>query len=327
MAGSGSAAFERMRTGNAPPPPSPAASRSASFRIARQPPQPSDALGLACGPRSRVTVLDIDTADENILADTLDRHGRTPFIVRSESGNYQAWYRHNGERRRTGRARPWPGLPIDLLGSGYVVAPPSRASRGQYEIIEGGLDDLDRLPVARGLESFRAVRAIAAAKQGAAVPVGCRNDSLWRHCMKQAHHCDAFDDLIDVARTFNEAECTEPLGDAEVIRAARSAWEITERGQNRVGQTGAWFPTEEAVRLITSSPDMFLLLAFLRANNGPDSRFIVCNGLADRFRWPRKRLSAARSALMASRYIKQLRGPGRSVGPAIYRWVRKGGQN
>jgi hypothetical protein len=60
-----------------------------------------------------------------VLADALGRHGPTPFVVRGGSGNFQAWYRYNGEPRRT---RAWPGLPIDLLGDGYVVAPPSMGS-------------------------------------------------------------------------------------------------------------------------------------------------------------------------------------------------------
>ena len=36
---------------------------------------------------------------ERTLAAALDRHGATPIIVRSGSGNHQAWYRHNGEHR------------------------------------------------------------------------------------------------------------------------------------------------------------------------------------------------------------------------------------
>ena len=76
---------------------------------------------------------------------------RPPLVVGSGSGKYHAYYRHNGERRRI---RPWRGLPIDLLGEGgLVVAPPSKATEGrQYEIIQGGLDDLDRLPVLRDLD-------------------------------------------------------------------------------------------------------------------------------------------------------------------------------
>jgi hypothetical protein len=101
------------------------------------------------GKRSKITVLDIDDKGERTLAAALDRHGSTPILVRSGSGNHQAWYRHNGEHRLI---RPWRGLPIDLLGAGFVVAPPSISTKGQYEFIQGSLDDLERLPVLRDLD-------------------------------------------------------------------------------------------------------------------------------------------------------------------------------
>src|SRR5215211_4402772 len=100
----------------------------------------NDAFGLALGPVNGITVLDVDTSDERVLSDAFGRHGASPFVVRSGSGNYHAWYRHAGERRLI---RPWGReLPIDLLGAGFVVAPPSIGARGRYEIIQGGLDDL-----------------------------------------------------------------------------------------------------------------------------------------------------------------------------------------
>jgi hypothetical protein len=101
------------------------------------------AIGFMCGPRSRVTVLDIDTNDERVVADAVDRHGNTPIISRTGSGNYQAWYRHGGERRLI---RPRGDVPIDILGGGFVVAPPSRVAKGSYQFIQGSLDDLSRLP-------------------------------------------------------------------------------------------------------------------------------------------------------------------------------------
>src|SRR3984893_8247325 len=51
----------------------------------------SDAFGFALGPRTKITVLDIDTSDEHVLMEAIARHGETPIIVRSGSGPYQAW--------------------------------------------------------------------------------------------------------------------------------------------------------------------------------------------------------------------------------------------
>jgi hypothetical protein len=108
------------------------------------------ALGFMCGARNKVTVLDADSTDENVLADALSRHGATPLVVRTASGKWHAYYKHNGERRRI---RAWgEDCPIDLLGGGVAVAPPSRIARGSYQIFQGSLDDLDRLPLMGGLD-------------------------------------------------------------------------------------------------------------------------------------------------------------------------------
>src|SRR5262249_17867300 len=69
--------------------------------------------------------------------------GGNPPMVATGSG-YHAYYRYGGERRLI---RPWgPDLPIDVLGGGYAVGAPSIATKGQYQIIRGTLDDLQKLP-------------------------------------------------------------------------------------------------------------------------------------------------------------------------------------
>src|SRR6516162_10145104 len=66
----------------------------------------TNTFGFWAGQRSRITVLDVDTTDERVLRDALDRHGPTPFIVRTASGKFHGLYRHNGEKRCI---RPWKG--------------------------------------------------------------------------------------------------------------------------------------------------------------------------------------------------------------------------
>jgi hypothetical protein len=288
----------------------------------------SDAFGFALGPKSRITVLDIDTPDERVLSDAITQHGPTPIVVRSGSGNYQAWYRYNGERRQI---RPWHDKPIDVLGSGYVVAPPSKGARGHYEIVQGSLDDLDRLPklaplpgVGGGLRKGASYCGTSVA--GRAVSEGARNDTLFRHCMVEARYCDTFDALLDVARTRND-ELLPPLPDGEVVKIAQSAWGYTERGENRFGRPGAWFTADEANYLIKTDHDIFLLLAYLRANNGPKRSFWIANGLEHEIGIPRKRLSAARKRLVEGGYVKLVRTASKQSGPALYQWIPKGGRN
>jgi hypothetical protein len=170
----------------------------ASADIARKYPY-ATAIGFMAGRRTGLTILDVDTTDEKVLADALDRHGPTPVIVRSGSGNHQAWYRHNGERRSI---RPFPEKPIDILGGGLVVAPPSQGIKGNYQFIQGGLDDLDWLPGLRDLriEPASSLPISLDLPPRKSIIEGERNDTLWRYCMREAHHCDDRETLIDVAR-------------------------------------------------------------------------------------------------------------------------------
>jgi hypothetical protein len=263
----------------------------------------ADAFGFCPGQRTGLTILDIDTKDETVLADALTRHGETKVIVRTGSGKFHAYYKHNGEPRLI---RPFAGRPIDVLGGGFVVAPPSQGTRQQYEFIAGSLDDLDTLSIMRGAAVSPAFERVSE---------GQRNKTLFDHCMRQAHHCDDLDALIDVARTRND-EFLPPLPEGEVIKTARSAWSYTESGKNRYGQTGVWFSTEETNTLIAQDHDAFLLLAFLRANNGPNSTFMVANGLEERIHMPRKRLAAARKRLEQS-HLDRVRPASRYGGPTL----------
>ena len=97
-----------------------------------------------------------------------------------------------------------------------------------------------------------------------------------------------------------------------------SAWKYTENNQNRFGQHGAYFPTEEVVSMLQDQ-DAFFLLAFLRAHQGPWSTFMVANGIGERLGWYRTRVSAARRRLIEMGYLKPLRQAGKGH-PALFKW-------
>lgn len=277
----------------------------------------ADAFGFCPGRRSGLTILDVDTNDERVLAYALDRHGPTPIVVRSGSGNHQAWYRHNGEKRLI---RPEPDTPIDILGSGFVVAPPSRGIKSHYQFILGGLDDLHRLPRLRGLPANVNRRTGTIAPQSTdLIREGVRNRTLWEHCMGAAHHCDDLDALLDVARTRN-AEFSPPLPDDEVVKVATSTWRYTVRGENWFGRPGVFFDANVADRFIRTDQDAFILLAFLRANNKPDRVFMVANGLANALGWTEKRVARTRNRLLEGKFIGRV-SPARQHRPAWYRWI------
>jgi hypothetical protein len=270
----------------------------------------ADAFGYIAGKRTKTTVLDVDTRDEKILSDALDRHGHTPIVIRTGSGKFHALYRYNGERRLI---RPWRGLPIDLLGGGFIIAPPSRATRGSYEFIHGSLDDLDQLPVLRDLDlDPPKTRGSAAAKDGE------RGSRLFEHLMRAANCVSSFDELLDEAKRFG-VNCEPPMEDDRMLSTAESVWKYTEQGLNRFGQHGAWMAATELDAMIVDDQDALILLAFLRRHQGPAATFMCANGLAETFGWHRVRLANARRRLIELGYFKPIRQAGRGV-PALFRW-------
>lgn len=274
----------------------------------------STAFGFAAGERSGITILDVDSPAENDLADAMSRHGQSPLIVRTLSGHYQGWYRWTGERRRI---RPMAGKPVDVLGGGFTVAPPSQGQGGKgYQIIAGSLDDLDRLP------------PLKAGGLGVPPPLehlgegSGRNDALYRLLGREVRACGDLPSLIDVANGIN-AGFGVPLPDNEVEKTAHSVWRMQAEGRNRFGCYGVWLPSNDLSKLMTIlSPPALALFAFLRANNGPVSQFMVADGLSARSEfssWSRRDIPNARKELIARGLIVPLSksAPGQA---ATYAW-------
>jgi hypothetical protein len=199
---------------------------------------PGANIGIVTGPRSKVTVIDIDSADPALWRAMEDRFGHTPLKVRTPSGGLHLYYRHNGEGCRN--LRGGEGPPVDVKGAGgLVVVPPSVRICGthagrEYEFISGDWCELGRLPTLRP-------RSLSASKPGVmslrATKEGHRNNSLFRHLLRQARHCDTIEALLDVAETIN-IDFDPPLSDAEVGKTAASAWQYQIAGRNWVGSKG-----------------------------------------------------------------------------------------
>jgi hypothetical protein len=289
------------------------------------------AFGYVTGHRNNKTVLDIDTSDERVLADAIDRHGASPIIVRTASGKFQVPYRYNGERRRI---RPWDGLPIDLLGAGgFVVATPSEINGGTYELVQGKLDDLDRLPILKGLQpasNGRSLYVNSSPLDGQPVVSPLhgmrdhdgRNIALYYAIGPQARDIFAAggtqQQLLDFA-LYHNRQAAEPMAISEVAGIVGSIWQMTERGDNHIGMHGFYMQARELEDLNGNS-DAFYLLAFLRAHQGKAAPYFwIANGLAEKFDWTVKRLAAARSVLLERKQVRRIRRPSQGR-PARYVW-------
>lgn len=280
----------------------------------------ASALGIACGPRSRLTVLDIDAPDERLLADALDRFGQSPVVIRTASGKFHAWYRHNGEPRKIRSVVP--GKPVDLLGTGgMAIAPPSRSATGAYEFICGSLADVATLPTMRGLDAPDAYPASVPGGDNA--QVGQRNNLMFRACLVATRSCTSPADLENYARNANGSGLTEPLPDSELVRIVSSVWNYHQSGRNWAGSGQQVVLSHAEIDLYADAPDALLLLTVLRRHHwGRD--FVVANAMKESMPgggWRRQRFTAARALLEFRGSLRLIRAHSKATGPALYRFT------
>jgi Bifunctional DNA primase/polymerase, N-terminal len=286
----------------------------------------ADAFAYRCGKRSNVTVLDVDSTDERVTEDAIRRHGQPTIVVRTASGKFHLLYRYNGERRRI---RPWgKELPIDLLGEGkkqggYAIGAPSKVATGQYEIVHGCLDDLDRLVPMVGIgPSDPAIACPSSSPLRGMREHDGRNHALFMAMApiaRKVHQASGSRDQLLAIASEHNVQCAEPMEDSEVNTIVSNLWNMTLEGRNVVGLPEAFCLTLD--HLDIEDPYAFKLLAFLRANQGPAALFWCTNGLADRFGWDRHRLADARRTLIELGYLMPVRQAGRGH-PALFRWGR-----
>src|SRR5436190_1741695 len=258
----------------------------------------ANALGYVTGRRSNVTVLDIDTTEENIAADAIQRHGQPAIITRTASGKFHHLYRYNGERRRI---RPWSELPIDLLGdNGYALAAPSKTATGSYEIIHGHHDDLDRLTPMVGAPSEAILQPLPPNWTGMREGDG-RNRALWERCMRTGGGA-SLDRMMEIARDVNQ-QFKEPLMDTEVVKVAASAWQHDAAGLNFFTRPRIMLDHDIFDVLGGANPDALLLLLRLERYHGGNDTFALANAMASSMAWGLPRWQRARDYLVKVRII------------------------
>jgi hypothetical protein len=269
-----------------------------------------DALGFMAGPRSGITVVDMDESDPKILEDGERLFGPSPLVWQTGGGRFAAAYKFNGETRQIG---PIHGMPIDILGGGFVVAPPSQGAKRRYEIIRGSLDDLRRLPTAQ-------IPATAPERRPPnGLEHGRRNTSLFTYCLRCAPSCDDFEVLLDVARTLN-MEFMEPLPDVEIVKTATSAWRYQVTGRNWAGRKARASTDREEILAMSRDPAAAMLLMLLRVSHPlPDDRFAVDQiKTAKLLSWDRKTVHAKIESLIACGRLKRIHFGSGKNDPHLY---------
>ncbi len=258
------------------------------------------------GQSSGVTEIDVDGVGEAWLALAVKQFGETPVVIRTASGKAKLWYRHNGEGRHI---RPIQGQPIDVLGNGFTIAPPSWREdlAASYEFLSGSIDDVANLPTIPSA----ALEAVCGGVSGS-VAAGERNDRLFRYCMSQARHCDDVAGLIDVAQTWASGFPT-PLSASEIDRCAKSAWGYETKGRNYLGLRKPQITEGDRImdELIDQPEALTLYQVFLRWHSNRPSFAIAPRAMSEAGSppWSRHKIAHARDVLLARGFIEELEAP------------------
>lgn len=274
-------------------------------------------LGIVMGKPSRLVEVDVDAVSDAWLAIAVERYGETPVTIRTASGKSKLWYRHNGEGRHI---RPIKRHPIDILGAGFTIAPPSRREDlgAAYRFLSGGLDDLPDLPTIKPQESF------TCAAQG--VREGQRNDALFRFCMTEARRCDDLAALMDVAATWAQA-FPDPLSAREIDACARSAWKYETEGRNYLGlRKPQLIEGDRIMDELLDCPEAYTLLQMFIRWHGPRKSFAIAPTAMSQSGspgWPRGRIERARDVLLERGFIEELKAPRQGANPGFYRLLQK----
>jgi hypothetical protein len=286
--------------------------RPAAMALAKKPRFAAANLGFLCGATNGITVIDIDGPAKTELQYALSKYGNTGAIVRTPSGGAHLYYSHGGEGRQI---RPDPSRPIDELGGGLCIAPPSsKPAGGGYAWLRGDLSVIPNLPKIRSSAVVRDNPGVTT-PTGPRVQKGERNAQLFRYCRQIVGYCDDLDALIDAARSWADSKCAEPMPDAEVVKTAASVWKY-QGGKRRVMQNIVEAPLYQQ---LIADVEVWALYAYLATENGPAAQFMVADGLGPARGWPRRMVPRARRALLDMGAIKCVRQPRKGT-PALYRW-------
>ena len=232
------------------------------------------------------------------------------------------------------------GLNCDIkYGRQLVIAPPSvheKDTSFSYSWCDCDPTVIRQLPDFSETEFVRFVSSNARVAQSIpSQPIqadgfrsGSRGLALNDFLVSQAWACDVFDELLDLARSFNDDFANighEQLEDAEVISRATSVWEDLEKGkiERRVGMRATCTSDADEVRyfaaLNTNGSDAFMLLQLLRAEHEARCRrgetfVLAIHAMVDQQvlgSWSARRYRSARDLLLHFGFIRCVKTPTR----------------
>ena len=308
-------------------PKEPMVKRPASFgipairQLAAQPKYHDANAAICCGERSRLTVVDIDSPDDADLHEVIDIFGDTPLKARTPSGGLHLYFRYGGEKRIV---RPFGReLPVDVLGSGIAVVPPSiRPPRtdkpgGQYEIVEGDLSLLPKLPAARSYPQTVGRHKASSTRlksNPACVPEqkdmrdgDGRNQRLFDICRSIAKAKSEEDQYIQRVLQEN-TKFAEPMSEDEVLSIAHRVWGWKCDGRLFVAGDRPGFIRTSEERELFSNRSALALLVYIRGNHTARHVFaVVPEAIAPELFMASSTAWRARDFLVEQGYLEKVR--------------------
>lgn len=188
--------------------------------------EPNANVGIACGARSGIVVLDVD-ADHNgyeSLQVLQDKYGKLPEtpVSRTGSGGEHVFFKHPGVPIHNSAGKLGQGL--DIRGDGgYVVAPPSLHPNGKrYEwVVLPSQVELAPMPewMIELLQERGEIKVINAEGE---IVSGERNQALTKLAGSMRRKGHSEDGIFAALQIYNREHCNPVLPDGEVLQIARS---------------------------------------------------------------------------------------------------------
>lgn len=192
--------------------------------------EPNANVGIMCGEKSGITVLDVDKSHGGYesLADLCLKHGKLPNtpIVKTGTGGEHIFFKYaKGTRNSAGKL----GKGLDLRSEGgYVVGASSIHPNGnQYEwVIHPSEVELADMPEWM-IEALREPEKPQPTNTEAEVIEGGRNDYLTKMAGAMRRKGFSEDAIFSALQIDNREKCSPPLSDGEVLQIAKSVIRYT----------------------------------------------------------------------------------------------------
>lgn len=186
---------------------------------------PDANIGIACGKRSGIVVLDVDAAHGGYesLTKLIEKYGALPStsVSKTGSGGEHIIFKYpDGFEIRNSAGKLGVGLDIRANG-GYIVAPPSIHPNGNaYEwAVDTDLADMPEWMIELLKEAPKPEVKNTA---GGEVIEGGRNDYLTKMAGAMRRKGFSEDAIFSALQIDNKEKCRPPLSDGEILQIAKS---------------------------------------------------------------------------------------------------------